>query len=441
MPKVSRDADDERTRPADTPSVDDGHAALLVFWDGGYRRLPLIGTATFDIGRAEDCDIRVDHSSVSRHHLRLHVSDTFAVEDLGSFNGSRINGQTLAANVPHPFTPGDVVEVGSAVVVLAPGRGESAERTPSEPTAMQRLDRLVDLVAQSRINVLLVGETGAGKEVTANEVHQRSPRASASFVSINCAAVPEALLEAELFGYERGAFTGADRAKPGLLESANGGTFFLDEVADLPLVTQAKLLRVIERREVQRLGALAPKITDLRFIAATNRDLEEEVREKRFREDLYFRLNGITLRIPPLRERTFQIPALARTFVETAAHDLGRPAPPIRPDALTLLESHAWPGNVRELKNVLERAVLLSESAPIGPEHIQLEGTPSRAPASLGRNALRRDYESFERQRISEALEQAAGNQTEAAKALGISRRTLLNRLDALGLPRPRKRG
>lgn len=438
---MSRDAgDDERTRPADAPSVDEGHAALLVFWDGGYRRLPLVGSARFELGRAEDCDVRVDHASVSRHHLRLHATDTLAIEDLGSFNGSRINGVALVPNVPEAFGPGDVVEMGSAVLVVQPGTRSAP--TPEKPAqgAMQRLERLTDLVAQSRINVLLTGETGAGKEVTATEVHRRSPRASARFVSINCAAVPEALLEAELFGFERGAFTGADRAKPGLLESADGGTFFLDEVADLPLVTQAKLLRVLERREVQRLGALVPKTVDLRFIAATNRDLEEEVREKRFREDLYFRLNGITLRVPPLRERTFQIAELARLFVEAEAKELGRAPPPILPEAMRMLENNPWPGNVRELKNVMERAVLLGESQPISPEHIQLEGAPS-TPASLGRNALRRDYESFERQRISEALERAGGNQTAAAKALGISRRTLLNRLDALGLPRPRKRG
>jgi transcriptional regulator with PAS, ATPase and Fis domain len=261
---------------------------------------------------------------------------------------------------------------------------------------------------------------------------------------VSCAAVPENLLEAELFGYERGAFTGADRPKPGLLEAADGGTFFLDEIGELPSSMQAKLLRVLERREVQRLGALAPKRVDVRFIAATHRDLSALAQQGRFRSDLLYRLNGITLVIPPLRERMFQLPELAHAFAATAAAaaELGRAAPPISAEAIGMLERHAWPGNIRELKNTIERAVLLSEGGPIGAEHIELEiGSAARPPSgALGRHALRQDYADFERERISAALDQAGGNQTEAAKRLGISRRTLMNRLDALGLPRPRKR-
>lgn len=438
-------SDDDSTRPAD-PSVPagEGVTTVLAFWDGGYRRLPLIDTATVDIGRAEECELRIDHPSVSRHHLRLYVSSELEIEDLGSFNGSRLNGVPLPAQQRCSIGAGDVVELGTAWLIVQPrtlARSERSLASDAGRQAMQRLERLIDLVGRSRINVLIVGETGSGKEVAAEAIHARCG-SDKSFVSMNCAAVPEHLLEAELFGFERGAFTGADRAKPGLLEAANGGTFFLDEIGELPLTTQAKLLRVIERREVQRLGALVPQRIDVRFIAATHRDLAALVEQKRFRSDLMYRINGITIAIPPLRDRVFQIDELARGFARAAAAELGQPEPTISPEAMGALGRYDWPGNIRELKNTVERAVLLSEGAPVRVEHVQLGiPLPSRPPpGALGRNALRRDYAEFERERILSALEQAGGNQTEAAKQLGISRRTLMNRLDALDMPRPRKR-
>jgi len=449
---MARDAsDDDSTRPKDDslPTGDPG-TAVVAFWDGGHRRLPLIDVETIDVGRAEECTLRIDHPSVSRHHLRLHVVDPMSVEDLGSFNGSRLNGIALPPHEPQPLGVGDVVEVGSAILIVQPGaRAAARPRTelrgaPADVgrRATEQLDRLLELVAKNRINVILVGETGAGKEVAAETIHARSARSDQSFVSINCAAVPEALLEAELFGFERGAFTGADRGKPGLLEAAHGGTFLLDEIGELPLATQAKLLRVIERRDVQRLGSLKPQHIDVRFIAATHRDLAALVDQGRFRSDLLHRLNGITIAVPPLRERTFQIRELATEFAAAAAADLGEPAPQLSTQVIEALETYAWPGNIRELKNAIERAVLLREGGPLGVEHLQLGVTSSPPPAAtvLGRNALRRDYAQFERERILAALEQSGGNQTECAKLLGISRRTLMNRLDALDLPRPRKR-
>jgi two-component system, NtrC family, response regulator AtoC len=308
--------------------------------------------------------------------------------------------------------------------------------------------------------VLLLGETGVGKEVLARWIHSHSPRAKQPFVGINCAAFTESLLEGELFGYEKGAFTGAIQARPGLFEAAGGGTIFLDEIGELPLPTQAKLLRVLEERAVLRVGARTPRAVGARFIAATNRQLAAEVRVGRFREDLFFRLDGISLTIPPLRERPSEIEPLAVTFAQAACQQLERAPLVLAVETLRWLQAHAWPGNVRELKNVIERAVVLCSESSIGPEY--LPASFSSAPASAAERALagsgmaaastnivsaemdparfQAQLQSLERARIVEALSRSGGNQTQAAKLLGVSRRTLVARLAELDLPRPRKR-
>lgn len=303
--------------------------------------------------------------------------------------------------------------------------------------AMKDLYRVVDRIAQGTISVLLLGETGVGKEVVAAQIHQRSPRRSAPFVPFNCAALSDTVVESELFGHEKGAFTGADEPKVGLLESANGGSVFLDEVGDLPLDTQAKLLRVLEQREVMPVGGVRPRPIDVRFIAATNRDLEEAVEAGRFRRDLYYRLNGVMLRVPPLRERQEEIEPLAELFVERVSTSIQLAEPPILSDrALELLSGYGWPGNIRELKNVIERAVLLCDAPEIRAEHLpfdKLSATwSSKRPASRGGGDAHR-------RRILDALDACAGNQTRAAEMLGISRRTLTKWLGRYDLPRPRK--
>jgi transcriptional regulator with GAF, ATPase, and Fis domain len=295
----------------------------------------------------------------------------------------------------------------------------------------------------------------------------RSPRAisacscsarPARLVELNCAALPESLLEGELFGYERGAFTGATNAKPGLLEIADGGTVFLDEVGELPPSVQAKLLRVIEERNVMRLGSRDTRITDVRFVAATNRDLSIEVAQGRFRSDLYYRLNGITLYIPPLRERRDEVLPLAESVLSEAAARTGAPCE-LAPDVRAFLLRHPWPGNVRELRNVVQRAVVLADGKPIALEHLFVSSVPPRASAPLppvesmthARASAPIDVpvrppppadeeDDPERRRILAMLEQCAGNQTRAAAALGMSRTTLSARLDAYGVGRPRKR-
>jgi len=300
---------------------------------------------------------------------------------------------------------------------------------------MRRVQALAERAAAGEINVLILGETGVGKEVLARAIHGSSARAARPLVSINCAALAPTLLESELFGHERGAFTGAGPAKAGLLETAPGGTIFLDEVGELPLATQAKLLRVIETHEVLRVGAVRPRKIDVRFVAATNRDLETEVALGTFRRDLFFRLNGMTLTIPPLRERPKDLPILARAFVAQLAR--GR-APEISAPAMAALAAHGWPGNVRELRNVIERALLLCDGPALRPEHLP-EPVPYAdvvAPAPPA-PAPRPD----ERARILAALAACGGNQSRAARQLGISRKVLMARLDSYAVARPRKRG
>jgi DNA-binding NtrC family response regulator len=336
--------------------------------------------------------------------------------------------------------------------------------------SMQRVQALAERAAAGDINVLILGETGVGKEVLARAIHAGSARAARPMVCINCAALSLSLLESELFGHERGAFTGAGQAKPGLLETAPGGTVFLDEVGELPPALQVKLLRVIETREVLRVGGVRPRKIDVRFIAATNRDLEAEVSRDGFRRDLYFRLNGMTLTIPPLRERPRDVPLLARAFVASLAR--GRRPPALSEPAVAALLAHGWPGNVRELRNAIERALLLCDGPALLPEHlprpVPFAPEPSdvpdgRAPAptpvpsknAWGAGELRSPRtiaggsgnpprvpsNDDERARVLAALAACGGNQSRAARQLGISRKVLIARLDRYGVVRPKKPG
>jgi two-component system, NtrC family, response regulator AtoC len=323
----------------------------------------------------------------------------------------------------------------------APAEGD---RTVVRDPKMVELSRMLERVARTEVTVLLLGETGVGKEVMAERIHELSPRARGKLVRLNCAALPEPLLESELFGHERGAFTGATATKPGLLEGAEGGTVFLDEIGEMPLGTQAKLLRVIEERKVRRLGARQPRDIDVRLVAATNRDLSREVSEGRFREDLFFRLNVFPIVIPPLRERVAEIEPLAEMFLSALSTRMRRPVPSLSPGATKALLAHDYPGNIRELRNALERALVLCTGDVITEDSLTMarsrrsERAATEPPASAALD-LKAEMMELERQRIVEALDECAGNQTRAAKLLGISRRMLVKRLGAYGLPRPRK--
>ncbi|MBV8762534.1 MAG: sigma 54-interacting transcriptional regulator [Deltaproteobacteria bacterium] len=384
--------------------------------------------------------------------------------------GHRIRARFGVARYPHD---GVVPEQLVAHAYL------QVDRDPDEPvSAMDTLHELVAQVAEGDLSVLVHGETGVGKELCAEQIHRLSPRAAGPFIKFNCSALVESLIESELFGHEKGAFTGADKANPGLLETGNGGTVFLDEIGELPLGVQAKLLRVIEERIVRRVGATAGKKIDVRFVFATNRDLLDEVAAGRFRQDLYYRINGVTVAIPPLRERKAEIVPLARAFATRA-----RPGVNIAfgNEVVAALEQHTWPGNVRELRNTIERAVLLSSGGAIRPSHLVLaparelrntrqsettmpierisfedeaamlrgsepplrnsdSGIRRSEPAMRRSESLASEVAELERKRIMEALDEFGGNQTQVARALGVSRGTLIARMEQYGLRRPRKR-
>src|SRR5262245_10459913 len=292
---------------------------------------------------------------------------------------SRLRAQSIVARTGMACHPRDG-QTPEALVARSSERLRGHDAAPPiagvivEDPRMRRVYGLANSAARGAISILIVGETGVGKDVMATQIHRLSPRAKAPFVTLNCAAISESLLESELFGHEKGAFTGATDAKAGLLEMAPGGTVFLDEIAEMPAKLQAKLLRVLETREIQRVGSVKTRAIDVRFVAATNRDLEADIAEGKFRRDLYYRLNGITLHIPPLRERRAEILPLVRSFLARFAREAGdRPAPDISPDAGRLLENYPWPGNVREVRNVVERALLLCEGSEITPEHLPIE--------------------------------------------------------------------
>jgi two-component system, NtrC family, response regulator AtoC len=302
----------------------------------------------------------------------------------------------------------------------------------SEP--MRECDELVSRAAKSVANVLVRGESGVGKEVVAREIHERSVRRERAFVVVHCAALPDNLLESELFGYSKGAFTGATTSKPGRVDLAAGGTLFLDEIGDVSPAVQVKLLRLVQEKEVQPLGAQLAHRVDVRIVAATHRNLEEAVREGRYREDLFYRLNVIPIWIPPLRERVVDVAGLAQTLLERCALAAGRAGLRFEPAATARLASHAWPGNVRELCNIVERLVVFTDEPVIGEEAVLVELDRSAPPQQRRSGRLSDRRADAEREAVVEALRRAGGNRTQAARLLGVSRRTLYNRLSELGV-------
>ncbi|WP_299312578.1 sigma-54 dependent transcriptional regulator [uncultured Halomonas sp.] len=302
-------------------------------------------------------------------------------------------------------------------------------RLVGRTAAIQRLAAMVQRISQVDADVLLYGETGAGKDLVARAIHERSQRASHPFVAINCGAVPESTIESELFGHEKGAFTGAVERRIGKFEHASGGTVFLDEIESMPLSLQVKLLRVLQERSVERLGANIPVPLDIRVIAATKVDLKAAAEAGEFREDLYYRLNVVTLPIPPLRERREDIPLLFQHFAVVAANRSGLEAPPLDAAGISALLAHDWPGNVRELRNLAERYVLLGAAFDYRLEAL-LEGAESEA----GELPLPQQVELFEKSLIDQALARHRGRVTEVAEGLGLPRKTLYDKLKKYGL-------
>lgn len=431
-------SDDSTVRLADEPS---GELALVVISGAAHAQHPLREGEPVTIGRSSDNDVTIDSASLSRKHAKLLTQPTLRVIDLSSANGTKVDGEAIDAGVAVPLPLGRVIELGDVGIVVYRVRslGETDPAAIGEGRivvndAMKELYALAAQVAPSELSVLITGETGAGKELVAEYVHANSKRKGGPFLRLNCSAIAESLVESELFGHEEGAFTGATKSMPGLLECAAGGTIFLDEIGDLPGAAQAKLLRALESKEVRRVGGRSIRKIDVRFVAATHRDLKKAAEAGEFREDLYFRLNGITLAIPPLRDRRDEIESLAKAFIRRFAE---APFPALSEAALSALRTYDWPGNVRELRNVMERATVLAGDGPIVPKHFPAE---VRGEGGSTDGSLKSELDAIEKQRIVDALAACDGNQTKAAEKLGIARRTLIKRLDQYGIERPRKK-
>jgi two-component system response regulator AtoC len=545
---------------------------VITIDDGGSRVIDLPDDVDVTFGRSRGATITLDSEKVSRMHARVRrTGDVIQVEDLGSRNGTRVNGEKIEG--PRRLVTGDEVSVGpilavvgvtsglrrtsaiadfaagearlaaevdrsvryhrpvtvamlriasdaildqiersirpmdliaedagddyliilpelgredgaaavqrlvdyartanvpaTAATALCPDDGTTVEsligvlraglrtgRVPRAPApkgtpivldpAMQRVYTLVQRIADTSMTVLILGETGVGKELVCEAIHQRSSRRDRPLIKLNCAALPESLLESELFGYERGAFTGADKRKVGFFEAADGGTLFLDEIGDMPLPLQAKLLRVLERKVITRVGGTSEVATDARLIAATHRNLDADVRAGRFRQDLLFRIGGFTIAVPPLRDRPSEIIPLAEHFVRTAAAEQARIPPSLSDDAREALAGYDWPGNVRELRNALERALVLASdmiTAADLPERLHDASHRVRPPVATGAD-VRGQLAEVERAAIVAALEAESGNQTRAARRLGLSRRALIYKMEKYGLkPPPQREG
>ena len=314
--------------------------------------------------------------------------------------------------------------------LTARARAEPLQGLLTAAPAMLKVCRTIEKVAPSDASVLLLGESGTGKEVLARGVHELSPRAGKRFVAINCAAIPDTLLESELFGYEKGAFTGAAKQTIGRIEYANEGTLFLDEIGDLPMPLQAKLLRFLQERVIERLGGRGEIPVDVRVVCATHRDLAGMIREGSFREDLYYRLSEITVKIPPLRERPGDAILLAQAFLERYAREMGRPLRGFTADALGALEAHAWPGNVREMENLIKRATIMADGTQITAADLGLNaGSAETQPFNL-----RQAREHAERLAVSRALAHSEGNIAHAAELLGVTRPTLYDLMAKIGM-------
>jgi len=441
---------------------------LVVFAkEGPGHVLDLEDGGEVSFGRTPGATIVIDDPRISRKHavIRRVGGDVF-VRDLGSRNGTKVRGDVLR-NEEKLVTAGDTIHVGPAEIVVAavtrddailkreaeeraPESTERAEAAPASEDlsfafdsvvvadpAMQKVFRLARRLGQAPTTVLVAGETGTGKEVVAEQIHRWSARATGPFVRLNCASLAENLLESELFGHEKGAFTGADKRKIGFVEAAIGGTLLLDEIGEMPLPLQAKLLRVIETKKVVRIGGTAEVPVDVRFLCATHRNLKHEVSAGTFREDLYYRISTFTLQIPPLRERPAEITLLAELFASHVAQRMGVAAPKIALDASEALLKHAWPGNVRELRNAIEHAVVMAEDGTVRAEHLpESVLRPSEPMPIESARAMKEQFAEVERKNVEAALAAEGGNQTRAAKRLGITRRMLIYKMAKFGIRR-----
>lgn len=413
--------------------------------DRAPRVVVLPAGAEVRIGRAEFVEVPLEDHRASRVHAVLSFDGrSVTVRDEASSNGTFVAGVRVLGQ--RRVEDGERIEIGtSKIIVLLTLSGELRGAAPSPTAAADdvvavdpvtvELFALVGRLAASELPVLVQGETGVGKELVARALHQGSARARRPFVAINCATLTESIAASELFGHERGSFSGADARKVGVFESADGGTLLLDEVGELSLTNQALLLRALQERSICRVGSSRPVPVDVRVVAATNRDLPMEVAQGRFRQDLYFRLNGVTVQVPSLRSRPRDILPMVEQILASRGGSWR-----LGPGVAAALEGHPWVGNARELRNVIERGVALADRDEIRLEHLRLtpqELNGARTPTEES-SAFRSKVEDTERRTIVAALESARGNQSQAARELGISRRCLITRMERYGLkPKP----
>jgi len=457
-PDVATVRDDE----SDAVSGATLRAYLLVLCVDEARTVPVPPDGLLVLGRDPEALVHLEDEKASRRHAEVRAAGgKVTVVDLGSTNGTYLNGERLTG--PRVLTHGDEIRIGGTLLTLLRpsraiggsrpavalaalrarlgGRGAKgravADGEPAMPDtadielhdpSMRKIYRLADLAARSTSPVLILGETGVGKEEVARYVHRRSPRRCGPLIVVNCAALPETLVESMLFGHEKGAFTGATERRTGYVEAAAGGTLFLDEIGELPPASQSKLLRFLDRRTVCRVGSTAEIPMDVRIVTASKRDLAREVERGGFREDLFYRIAVVIIYVPPLRDRPMDVLPLALRFARQAATALGREPPEFADKVLERMFEHAWPGNVRELRNAMESAVVLAGDEPIALRHLPspLQRTGEPAGGAVGLPAR---VAEVERDAILDALRECGGNQTRAARKLGISRRTLIYRM------------
>ncbi len=407
---------------------------LLVLDDEGKITREVRVDGLIRIGKGPDLELTLADPHVSRIHAQVDIGpEGVTLRDLDSRNGTLLSGVPIKeAQLIH----GAVISLGKSRIRFEEDDRDDDDATRVEPRrsrfgdaigaapSMQDVFALLAKLAPTEVSTTLIGETGTGKDVLARAIHQNSPRKAGPFIVFDCGAVAENLIESELFGHERGAFTGAVAERQGAFELANGGTLFVDEVGELPLNLQPRLLRVLEQREVQRVGGAGRHSVDVRVIAATNRDLASEVAEGRFRQDLFFRLSGAVVPVPPLRDRTSDIPALVQSMLTEMGNALQ-----VAPVTLAALASYDWPGNVRELKNVISSAAAFADGPMLEPRHLMFFKPKRRHPTLEGLPLAGRTLEMIERAAIKQTLEQESGNKTRAARSLGIAPSTLYEKI------------
>jgi DNA-binding NtrC family response regulator len=439
----------------------------LAFEKDSARRFEIPEQGDVVIGRDDEAAIRLDAKGIAQRHARISVvGGEMRVRRLQGLE-TLVNGRPIGEEMA--LATGDILAIGDVELVV---HAKRRPQGPIEPEALETFEvgdrrvhvldlamrRLFNLVrtrlANAEMPVIIEGETGTGKDLVASALHAYSPRRGGPFVSVNCAALPDQLLESELFGHERGAFSGATSPKEGLVEAADHGVLFLDEVGELPMAAQAKMLRVIESKRVRRIGEIEERPVDIRIIAATNRILEDEVEEGRFRRDLYFRLQGAQIWIPPLRDRLHELPPLAQQLVADACRRQGVPQIEISTAAMAHLTGYAWPGNVRELLNLAAFAAAVVEGNVLEPRHVEawllranrkmrppssprnpiLDPGPPPAPTSPTFRPIAQEIEELERRRILEALEASGQNRKKAAQLIGMPLRTFATKLKLYGI-------